>query len=82
MYIVLPDSITGIEKVVNEINPVLLKRALSMMDDTNVKLSMPKFKFNYLSKMVSALQQVDDEGSFNFVNRNENFNFVSIPVGH
>lgn len=58
MYIILPDSIDGLDDLVNKINPSLLGESLKNMKTSHTKVMLPKFNFEYTSIIGPLLQKV------------------------
>lgn len=58
MFIVLPKSIDGLEEVVHNLKDEQLKRMQFLMEEVKVKVTMPKFRFEYSADLKSTLQQL------------------------
>lgn len=58
MYILLPDSIDGLDNLVDQINPVVLGDSIKSMESYMVKVVLPKFNFEYTSILGPILQMV------------------------
>lgn len=58
MFILLPNSKAGISRLINDINPHVLKRHLWLMDQHYVHVHLPKFAFEFNSKLGRILQKV------------------------
>lgn len=58
MLIVLPNSKEGLNEFVRQIDSTTLRRAEWLMDDVEVKVAIPKFKFDYTSNMNDVLKEV------------------------
>ncbi|KZC12911.1 Serpin I2, partial [Dufourea novaeangliae] len=58
MYFILPRTRTGIEQLANEINPSVLMRHGWQLEELEVDVSIPKFKFEYSSHMESVLREL------------------------
>lgn len=58
MLIVLPNSKEGLNEFVRQIDSTTLRRAEWLMDDVEIKVALPKFKFDYLSNMNDVLKEV------------------------
>lgn len=58
MLLVLPDNIDGINEFVQQLDSTTLRKAEWLMDELEVKVVLPKFKFEYLSNMNEVLKEV------------------------
>lgn len=58
MLLVLPDSIDGIDEFLRNMDATTLRKAEWLMDELEVKVVLPKFKFEYLSHMNDVLKEV------------------------
>lgn len=58
MYIILPNSLTGLERILNEIDPFSLGRDIWAMQELPLNIWIPKFKFEFTSHLESALREV------------------------
>lgn len=58
MFIILPDSIDGLDDLVNKINPSVLGESLKNMKTSHTKIMLPKFNFEYTSILGPLLQKV------------------------
>ncbi|XP_066582525.1 uncharacterized protein [Prorops nasuta] len=58
MYIILPRTTTGLNHILNEINPFLLTRHTWQMQDLPLEVSIPKFKLEFTSYMESILREM------------------------
>lgn len=58
MYIVLPNALTGINHIINEINPFILARDIWSMQELPLDVWIPKFKFEYTSHLENILREV------------------------
>lgn len=58
MLLVLPDAIDGIDEFVHQLDSTTLRKAEWLMDELEVKVVLPKFKFEYLSNMNEVLKDV------------------------
>lgn len=59
MYIVLPDSVDGLNDLVNNIHPSILSESIKNMKPLNTKLVLPKFNFESTTILGPILQKVD-----------------------
>ncbi|KAJ8961974.1 hypothetical protein NQ314_005754 [Rhamnusium bicolor] len=57
MIIVLPNSKGGLPSLLRKINVYSLKNLLYLMDKRTVKITLPKFKFDFQSRLKSTLQK-------------------------
>lgn len=58
MYIILPDSMDGLDDLINNINLSVLSDSIKNMSMSYTKVVMPKFKFEYTSILGPILQKV------------------------
>ncbi|KOC68055.1 Serine proteinase inhibitor A3K, partial [Habropoda laboriosa] len=58
MYLLLPDTLDGIERLVNEVSPYLLTKYVWLMQDLSIDVSIPKFKFEFTSHLESILREL------------------------
>ena len=63
MTIILPNAKTSIEQFVQKLDADTLHRAQFFMDEIEVSVKLPKFKFDHTAKLNEVLQNV----SFFFV---------------
>ncbi|XP_012528497.1 uncharacterized protein LOC105832254 [Monomorium pharaonis] len=58
MYIVLPHTLTGVDHIVNEINPFTLARDVWAMQELPLNVWIPKFKFEFTSHLENTLREL------------------------
>lgn len=58
MYIILPDSVDGLDDLINNINPSILSESIKNMKLLNTKLVLPKFNFESTTILGPILQKV------------------------
>ncbi|XP_053686748.1 uncharacterized protein LOC128736297 [Sabethes cyaneus] len=58
MYFVLPWPSSSINDVLSRINSTSLNRALWYMDETEVNVTIPKFKFDFSEELTQPLQDI------------------------
>ncbi|XP_077289191.1 uncharacterized protein LOC143913344 isoform X2 [Arctopsyche grandis] len=58
MNILLPDTLHGLADLISRVNSEKIKRDSFLVDNTLVKVSLPVFKFNYLSRFVPILEEM------------------------
>ncbi|XP_071654183.1 uncharacterized protein [Temnothorax longispinosus] len=58
MYIILPHSLTGVDHIVNEINPFTLARDVWAMQELPLDVWIPKFKFEFTSHLENTLREL------------------------
>ncbi|CAK9799548.1 Serine protease inhibitor 2 [Anthophora plagiata] len=58
IYLLLPNALDGIEKLVNEINPSVLTKYVWLMQDLPIDVSIPKFKFQFSSHLEPILRKL------------------------
>lgn len=58
MYVILPNSIDGLDDLINKINPSLLGESIKSMKSISAKVVLPKFNFEYTSILGPILQKV------------------------
>lgn len=58
MYIILPHQGSSIDDVLNRITPGTLHQALWYMDETDVNVTIPKFKFDFSEELNQPLQDI------------------------
>ncbi|XP_032678780.1 uncharacterized protein LOC116847660 [Odontomachus brunneus] len=58
MYIILPNTLTGLDHVLNEINPFILARDIWAMQELPLNVWIPKFKFEFTTHLENALREL------------------------
>lgn len=58
MYIVLPNKVDGLDELLNKIDTSTLHRAQFLLEEIEVKVSLPKFKFTNSINLNEVLQNV------------------------
>ncbi|XP_043283834.1 uncharacterized protein [Venturia canescens] len=58
MYFVLPKTVDGLDNLIENINPFVLKRHVGLMQELPVEIRIPKFKFDYTSNLVQTLRDM------------------------
>lgn len=58
MIIILPNSKGGLSSLLKRINLYNIKSLLYLMDKRTVKVTLPKFKFDFQKRMAPTLQKV------------------------
>lgn len=58
MYIILPESVDGLDDLINNINPSILSESIKNMKLLNTKLVLPKFNFESTTILGPILQKV------------------------
>lgn len=58
MYIVLPHTLTGVNHIVNQINPFTLASDMWNMQEMPLDVWIPKFKFEFTSHLEHTLREV------------------------
>lgn len=58
MFLLLPNSKGGLEDLLNSVSVTSLKRELLAMDQLQVAIAIPKFKFRFQSRMTQVLKEV------------------------
>ncbi|KAK2576905.1 hypothetical protein KPH14_005528 [Odynerus spinipes] len=58
MYLILPNSLNGIDHLVKEINPFILTRHVWLMQEMPVEVMIPKFKFDFTSHLEPFLREL------------------------
>lgn len=58
MYLILPNSLNGIDHLMKEINPFILTRHVWLMQELPVEVTIPKFKFDFTSHMEPFLREL------------------------
>ncbi|KAF3424849.1 hypothetical protein E2986_00965 [Frieseomelitta varia] len=58
LYLLLPQTLNGIEHLINEVNPFVLTRCVWQMQDLPVDVSIPKFKFEFSSHLEPILRKL------------------------
>lgn len=56
MYIIVPNSLTGLPRVLNGLND--LRVELNYLQENLVDITLPRFKFDYTSMLDSVLKEV------------------------
>lgn len=60
MYIIMPKSYNGLANLISSTTPNQIARHMLLIENTNVKVKMPLFKFDYLTKFIPILQEVSE----------------------
>lgn len=60
MIIILPNSKGGLPSLLKRINLYNIKSLLYLMDKRTVKVTLPKFKFDFQKRLAPALQKVKE----------------------
>lgn len=58
MFFVLPNSKDGLLNLLPKLSLINLKRELFAMEELEVAVSIPKFKFEFHSRLAQVLQKV------------------------
>ncbi|XP_012225010.1 uncharacterized protein Spn27A [Linepithema humile] len=58
MYIILPHTLSGIDHIINEINPFTLARDIWAMQELPLDVWIPKFKFEFTSHLENTLREL------------------------
>lgn len=58
MYIILPNTKTGLKRLIKDMTNSVSRIYTYLMDDVNIELYLPKFKFTYKSQFAGILQKV------------------------
>lgn len=58
MYIVLPQKIDGLDELLGKIDSSTLHRAQYLLEEVEVKVALPKFKFNNSINLNQVLKDV------------------------
>ncbi|XP_011879335.1 PREDICTED: uncharacterized protein LOC105568344 [Vollenhovia emeryi] len=58
MYIILPHTLTGVDHIINEINPFTLARDVWAMQELPLDIWIPKFKFEFTSHLENTLREL------------------------
>ncbi len=58
MTIVLPNAKGGLDEMIRQLESSSLHRAQWLMTEVEVRVEIPKFKFDYTSKLNQVLQDV------------------------
>ena len=58
LCVVVPREKNGLRKIVRQMNPQLLNNIANNMQESTVKLKLPKFNFDFTAALVPALQEV------------------------
>lgn len=66
MYIILPNTITGVTHVVSNLNSFQLRRDILLMRERSVRLSLPRFRFEYLVQLKEILRDMGIRQAFEF----------------
>lgn len=60
MFFILPNSNDGLQSLLAKLDLVTLKRELFAMEEVEVAVSIPKFKFEFQSRLAQVLQKVPE----------------------
>lgn len=66
MYIILPNTITGVNHVVAQLNSFQLRRDILLMRERSVRLSLPRFRFEYLVQLKEIMRDMGIRQAFQF----------------
>jgi serine protease inhibitor len=58
MYIILPDSLDGLDNLIDNLNPSILSESIKNMTKVFSKVVLPKFNFEYTSVLAPLLKKV------------------------
>lgn len=58
MYIILPDSVDGLDHLIDNFNPSILSESIKNMTTVFTKVVLPKFNFEYTSVLAPLLKKV------------------------
>ncbi|XP_068082596.1 uncharacterized protein [Anabrus simplex] len=58
MFVVLPNSPTGITKLLETVNPNMVRQVMTNMTLEEIEILIPKFKFDYTANLVNVLQKL------------------------
>ncbi|XP_011638346.1 uncharacterized protein LOC105428007 [Pogonomyrmex barbatus] len=58
MYFILPHTLTGVDHIINEINPFILARDMWAMQELPLDVWIPKFKFEFTSHLENTLREL------------------------
>lgn len=58
MTIILPNAKGGIDELIRQLDSSAIHRAQWLMEELEVDLSLPKFKFDYKSSLKASLSSV------------------------
>lgn len=66
MYIMVPNKINGLQSLIQKINPFNLRQYLPNMYEMTLELTLPKFEFDYTSRLGPILREVSIFYTFKF----------------
>lgn len=66
MMVILPHSLNSIEELENQLTPCLFKELATNLECVKVKVSMPKFKFEYSNSMKNTFQALGLNAVFGY----------------
>lgn len=58
MYILLPKRVDGLNQLLANISPFTLRRALWQLEETSVAVTLPTFKFDFMTDLRKVLTEV------------------------
>lgn len=58
MYVILPNSLDGLDNLINNLNPSILNESIKNMTTVFTKVVLPKFNFEYTSILAPLLKKV------------------------
>lgn len=58
MTIILPNAKAGLDEMIRQLESSTLHRAQWLMSEVEVRVEIPKFKFDYTSKLNDVLKDV------------------------
>jgi len=81
MYIILPNSRTGLNKVKNKLNSINFAEILNQMQPTEVELSLPKFKIQKELNLFELLPSMGIREIFTYLAKLSKISDHSIRIG-
>lgn len=58
MYVILPQAPEKLDDLVKKVSPFIINRHIWLMQEVYVDVMLPKFKFDFTSKLVNNLREV------------------------
>ncbi|XP_046743281.1 serine protease inhibitor 27A-like [Diprion similis] len=58
MFIVVPRARTGLQQLIRDINPFVIKNHILSMEETPLEVYLPKFKFDFTTHLESTLREL------------------------
>lgn len=78
MIIVLPNAKGGLNELINQLDSTTLQRSKYLMDEHEVRVQLPKFKFDYTAELNDFLENVSNFKNTPFIVKKKYLQITSI----